>query len=207
MQNDRSAKADITSVMGVTGTGKTGFVMGELKKAKPSRLLVWDRKGEFAAEGYGQPVHSLGDVIAALKSAGPKGKFAIAYRPKLVKMAEQFHVFCMAAFEAGGLTLIGEELADVTTATSSPVGWRACTTQGRTRRLVIYGLSQTPSQIDKNFFANSSRIVCFAMDFENHVNVMKNCMRVTGDEIMDLPNGAYLELIKRPRSLRKGKVF
>lgn len=206
----RASKANIVAVMGATGTGKTSLVMAEVKRAKPRRLLVWDSKQEFAAEGYGQPVRSLVQLVQILVNARDGRKpFKICYIPRGDGNAKkkQFDIFCRAAFEAGGITMICEELSEVTTPTLAPYGWQKATSQGRARGLTIYGLSQTPAQIDKAFFGNSTRVVCFRLNFSSHVKAMADCLAVSDDDVRSLINGSYIERDMTVGTLNRGRVF
>ena len=154
----RSASADVNAVIGASGSGKTSYVMAEIKRRKPGRLLIWDTKGEFAREGYAVEIIKISDVVATLRKLG-SSNFKIAFRPRgdSADMKNQFDLFCLAAFYAKNVFIVAEELSDVTSASHAPEGWRKVTTQGRTEGLIIYGLSQSPAQIDKNFFGNCSK--------------------------------------------------
>lgn len=208
-QNKRAAKADITAVIGASGSGKTHYVMSEIRRRNPRRLLVWDTKGEFYAEGYGQQVTKIADVIRLLKAAGAKGRFAICYKPRGDKadMQKQFNLFCLAAFAAKHMLIVAEELSDVTTASHAVEGWRRITTQGRTEGLTIYGLSQSPAQIDKDFYGNCSRVRTGRLNFETHIKVMSNCMSCDRDEIASMQPGQYIERDMNTGQITRGRVF
>ena len=184
----RSNKAEIIAVIGASGSGKTSYVMREIKRRRPRRLLVWDRKGEFAAEGYADPVENLGEVARMLVAAGRNGAFRIAYRPNggEIEMRKHFDLFCRMAFRVKSLVLIAEELADVTTATHAVQGWREVTSQGRSEGLTVYGLTQQPASVDKHFFGNCSSIWCGRINFKAHLRTMASAMDVTEDEIRRL---------------------
>lgn len=205
----RAAAADVVAVIGASGSGKTSFVMAEIKRRKPKRLLIWDTKGEFARENYGVAVDNLTGLMAALRAAGSAGRFAICYRPRgdSADMKNQFNIFCMAAFYSKNILIVAEELSDVTTASHAPEGWRKVTTQGRTEGLSIYGLSQSPAQIDKNFFGNCSKVRTGRLNYESHIKALANCMSVTNDEIKNLLPGAYIERDMNTGSIKKGKLF
>lgn len=207
--NSRAAKTDINGIIGASGSGKTSYVMAEIKRRKPGRLLVWDTKGEFAREGYGQAVTTAAELMRLLRAAGRSGRFAICYRPRgdAAAMKRQFNIFCLGAFYAKNVFIVAEELSDVTTASHAPEGWRKITTQGRTEGLIIYGLSQSPAQIDKDFFGNCSRVRTGRLNFDSHIKALANCMSVSKDEIKNLLPGAYIERDMNTGQIRKGKLF
>lgn len=205
----RAAVADVNGVIGASGSGKTSFVMSEIRRRKPRRLAVWDTKGEFAREGYGQPITTLTGFMAALRSAGRHGDFKICYRPRgsAADMKQQFNVFCLALFHLKNVFIVAEELSDVTTASHAPEGWRKITTQGRTEGLIIYGLSQSPAQIDKDFFGNCSRVRTGRLNFDSHIKALSNCMSINKDEIRNLLPGAYIERDMNTGAITRGKLF
>lgn len=179
-----------------------------VKRGKPSRLLVWDTKGEFAREGYARPVHSIAEIASELKKAGAGGRFALAFQPSGdgEKMKRDFSRLCLLAFHAKNCWLIAEELAEVTTPAAAPEGWRKATTQGRSEGLTIYGMSQAPAWIDKYFFGNCSTVRTGRVLFDAHVKTMAGVLGVKPDEIRELPDLAYIHLQISPRQLTRGKI-
>lgn len=207
--SNRANKASIHAVIGASGSGKTTHVMQCLKRGKPARLLVWDTKGEFAREGYANPVWSINEVASALLKAGAGGRFALAFQPSgdTEKMKRDFSRLCLLAFHAKNCWLIAEELAEVTSPAAAPEGWRKATTQGRSEGLTIYGLSQAPAWIDKYFFGNCSSIRTGRVLFDAHVKTMAGVLGVTGDEIRNLADLEFIQLQISPRKLTKGKII
>lgn len=202
-QSNRANKAAIFCVLGASGSGKTSYVMQELKRTKPKRVMVWDTKGEFSREGYALEVNSLGEVARLMIDAGVSGKVAIAYRPHGDEKAlkRQFNLFCLIAFAAKNLTLVAEELADVTTANHTVEGWRKVSSQGRTEGITVYGLSQHPASIDKHFFGNASYVRTGRLNYVSHVKAVANVMGVSADGIR-----AMLPLEWMARDMNTGKI-
>lgn len=200
----RARQAEIIAVMGASGSGKTSYVMAELRSRKPSRLLVWDTKREFAEEGFAQPVGTLGEVVDAVAGAGRRGGFAISYQPQGddKAMKKQFDLFCRVAFAAKDLTLVAEELADVTTASHAVSGWRRCTSMGRTEGLTIYGLSQRPASVDKHFWGNASMIRTGRLNFDADIKTMSACIGVQPEEVRALKPLQWIA-----RDMLKGEVL
>jgi hypothetical protein len=205
----RSAAAAVFAILGASGSGKTSYVMAEIKRAKPSRLLIWDTKGEFAAEGYGVAVSSMSALVAAVAAAGKRGGFRLAYRPTIgteKQMSEAFNVFCRVAFAAKNLTVIAEELSDVTTASHAVAGWRRLTSQGRTEGVTLYGLSQHPASIDKHFFGNASFIRAGRLNYESHIRTVANVIGVPKDEIQNMLPLQWVSKDMNTGKVERGKV-
>lgn len=204
----RANSASVEVVLGAAGSGKTSYVMGELRRIKPARLMVWDTKGEFAAEGYAAPVETLGEVVKIVAGAGKAGAFAIAYRPRGddKQMRAQFDIFCRLAYEAKRLTLVAEELSDVTMAAWAPAGWRKASSQGRTEGLTIYGLSQHPASIDKHFFGNASKVRTGRLNFAAHVRTVANILQVPQDEIIALAPLDWIERDLNTGAMSRGRL-
>lgn len=206
--NGRANKASIHAVIGASGSGKTTHVMQEIQRLKPSRLLIWDTKGEFAREGYARPVYKITELIAEIKKAGPSGAFAMAFQPSgdRAKFKRDFSRLCLAGFHAKNVWLIAEELAEVSEASSATEGWRKATTQGRSEGMTIYGLSQSPAWIDKFFFGNCSSIRTGRVVEPEHVKKMALVLGVQYDEIVTLEDLHFIQLTVSPRNLSRGSI-
>ncbi|WP_197433039.1 hypothetical protein [Janthinobacterium sp. B9-8] len=201
----RMNEANIQAVLGASGSGKTSYVMEQLREHKPTRVLVWDTKGEFAEEGHAKAVHSLEEMVK-LARANESFRLALVPYGNSKQMAKLFDLFCMAAFHLGRLTLVAEELAEVTSPTFAVAGWKKCTTQGRTQGLTIYGLSQTPADIDKKFFGNATLIRCGRLNEPIHAKKMAGILGVPAQEILDMPDFHFIEKNTRLREITRGKL-
>lgn len=191
------AKASITAVMGASGSGKSLFIKQELARTRPARLIVWDPLGEYAA--HGQVMHLLSH---ALQAASAKS-FAIVFRPVADQRQAQgqFNVLCQIAYAAGNLTFVAEELAFVTSASWAPAGWSALTLKGRHKGLRIYGASQRPASIDKNFFGNASRIRTGRLNFARDITTLADVLAVPRDQIHALKPLEWID-----RDMATGKI-
>jgi hypothetical protein len=172
-------RADVRAFVGATGTGKGIGINEHLNALKPSRLLVFDPLKEYAERGV--VVQTVRQVIAAMKRAS----FKVIWQPpdqtdfESKEFKVDFGLFCTAAFEAGNLCLLVEELELVTRPAWAPAPWRMCTKRGRHQGLSIMAATQRPADADKAFWSSCTYIRVHAL-------------RETGDKdrmakVLDIP--------------------
>ncbi|WP_255219022.1 hypothetical protein [Paraburkholderia kururiensis] len=168
------AQAHIEAVMGASGSGKSSYVKELMKRANPARLMIFDPDDEWG--GFGTVTHNLSDVLEGFRAAGATGACRTVFvpSPDPATAVKQFDAFCRIAFHAERVTFIVDELKLVTTPSRSPVGWGMLTGRGRKRGIVIYGLSQRPASIDKDFLGNCSFVRTGRLNYpEDRVAVAK----------------------------------
>lgn len=199
-------RASISAVFGAPGSGKSARIKQRLAREKPARLMIWDPQSEYGA--FGQPAPDLQAVFAALKAAGRRGRFAIAYTPRgsLSAWRNQFDVFCKLAYAAGTCWLVADELADVTEPGWAPDGWSIATRKGRHQGLTIIGASQRPASVDKDFFGTATSISSGRLNFDGDVKVLANVLRVPAERIVSLQPLQYLERDMQTGLLTEGRV-
>lgn len=191
-QHGVEAKAHIEAVLGGTGTGKSSYVKALLRKRTPKRLLVFDPEEEWTE--FGRPMTSLQDVIAGCEAAGANGGMRIVFVPSPDPAAamKQYDVFCRIAFHAERLAFVVDELKLVTTPSRSPVGWGMLTGRGRKRGIVIYGLSQRPASIDKDFLGNCTAVRTGRLTYAEDQRAVARVLGVPEAEIGALPDLAWI---------------
>lgn len=183
MRQGRRPAADlVVGLFGARGSGKSHTVKDYLRTRSPARLLIWDTMDEYGA--HARAVPSLSAMLAA---AGERS-FALRYVPRGTEreLAARFAAFCALAYARGELVMVVEELAAVTRPSWAPAEWSDCTLRGRHRRLAIFGLSQRPAGVDKNFFSNATFLRTGRLNFPAD----RRCMA----EVLDVPIGAVAEL-------------
>lgn len=200
----RNQQANIVAVLGASGSGKTSYVMQRLKREKPKRLIIWDTKGEFSREGYATPVYTLAEAVKKLQNKA----FRVAYIPRgdAATMKKEFSLLCRAAFHAKVLTLVAEELSDVTEPSRACEGWRKCTSQGRSEGITVYGLSQQPASIDKHFFGNCSLVRTGRLNFGAHIKSMAECLGVDREDVRKLLPLEFIERDMLTGEVTRGKL-
>jgi hypothetical protein len=189
-------KALIVAVLGASGSGKSAYVKKEIRRTLPSRLMIFDPLREYSE--FGQVVTSLVELRAKSKAS----VFGLVFQPKtgsdIVKA--QFDSFCEIAHAAERVTVVCEELSLVTTPSRSPEHWRAITLMGRHKGMKVYGLSQRPASIDKDFFSNATKVRCGRLNYAADIKTMANVMNVQPGQIQNL---LPLEFIERETATGK----
>ncbi|MEW6339610.1 MAG: hypothetical protein AB1704_02825 [Pseudomonadota bacterium] len=195
------AKAHIEAVMGASGSGKSSYVKGLMQRAKPRRLMIFDPDAEWGA--FGTVTNRLDHVLAGFQAAGPEGPIRTVFvpSPDPATAVKQFDAFCRIAFAAERVTFIVDELKSVTTPSRSPVGWGMLTGRGRKRGIVIYGLSQRPASIDKDFLGNCSHVRTGRLNYDDDAKVVGKYVRARPDELLALPDYAWIR-----RDLSTGEI-
>lgn len=196
-------EASITAAIGASGSGKSAWIKEGLRRAAPTRLLVWDPQGEYSTFGraYTDRVRLLDAVVKA-------PAFAAVYQPgdRQSLYAERFDWFCRLAYALGDLALVVEELADVTQPSRAPDGWSVVTRKGRHKALRVVAASQRPASVDKDFFGNCTLIHCGRLNYEADLRTMANVLRVEAPELAGLEPLAWVERNMLTGELRRGAL-
>lgn len=195
-----SNRADLTAVIGASGSGKSLWVKQALRR-RPSRLLVWDPMREY--DHLATPVTEVSHLIAQLSIVGTAGGFCLVFQPSGVPRiaARQFDVICAAALAVTRCTFIAEELAGVTKPGSSPPGWLRVVTQGRHAGLRVIGTTQRPALVDKTFLDNATVIRCGRLNTPAARRFMADMLDVPAEDLAALKPLEWLS-----RDMATGKV-
>lgn len=188
-------KANIVAVMGGSGSGKSTFIKREIARLKPKRLIIFDVMHEYGAEG--QPVKLCGELAQLTKAS----TFKIDFLPNSQNINQQFNYVCKLAFEMGNCLLVVEELNRVTQANKAPPAWQDCTSRGRHKGLMIYGASQRPASVDKDFFSNATKIRSGRLNFAADIKTLANVLKVKTTDIDELKPLEFIE-----REMSTGKI-
>jgi hypothetical protein len=165
----------VVGLFGARGSGKSKTAKDYLAAELPPRRLIWDTMDE-----YGDHARAVPSLSAMLKGSGD-ATFALRYVPRGTdrELAARFGAFCALAYQRGDLMMIVEELQRVTQPSWAPADWSDCTLRGRHRRLAIFGISQRPANVDKNFFSMATFIRSGRLSFPAD----QRCMA----EVLDVP--------------------
>lgn len=191
--------ADLSAIIGGTGTGKTHWMRQELQRRNPARLMVWDPEGDLHDLGMNVPSAHIGSLVQL--TAGDRWR--LVYNPPFDRdLAERaFNVWCRLAFkraeEGRPALLLVDELSTVVQAGSAPAYWTACVSRGRKRGLAIMAASQRPARIDKDFWSQATYIRCTALNYEGDQKAMAAALGRPLAEIQALEG---FECIERDRN-------
>lgn len=203
-QVSRANKADIRAILGASGSGKTTYVMQQLRQDKPDRLLIWDTKGEFSQEGYATAVRSISELVAAVRNS-EKWKLALIPYGTPAERRKLFDMFAALAFAAGRCTVVAEEISGVAVGGKiNAPGWQDIINRGRTFGLTVYALSQRPALMDKETLGNASVIRCGRLAWKADAKIMADCLFVNADELLALQDMEFLE--RRKGLTERGKL-
>lgn len=205
-QGGNSNAAKVYAIMGATGCGKTHFLRKMLARPARKRTVIWSPKeaiDNYAALYPGSKVvTTVGGILQGLKAAG-KGPVHLVFRPSLNRAKDEsaFSAVCKIAMAFGNLTFIVDELHTVTKPSWAPDGWSELVMMGRGYGLEIFGLSQRPASVDKDFFSNLSMIHVGRMNFDDDVKTVARALRVTPDDVANMTGYQWIE-----RDILTGKV-
>lgn len=179
-------KAAIMAVLGSSGSGKSTFIKRTLTKGNP-RLMIWDPMCEYG----GDVCESAAALLAGLKAK----KFRLVFRPSSSpsQRLAQFDFFCRAALAARNLTVVVEELRFVTTPSRAPLGWAQVCLTGRHHGLTVYGISQRPASIDKDFLGNCTRIRTGRLAYPEDVKAVSKVLGIPTGNVEKLKPLEWLE--------------
>jgi hypothetical protein len=194
-------KANIIAVLGASGSGKSTFIKRALAK-RPGRLLIWDPMREYGA--FGETFTDLAGLVKAMDKPRFKLVFLPNAQPKV--RDQQFDLFCRAALAAGNLVLVVEELRFVTTPSRAPLGWAQVTLTGRHAGLTVYGASQRPASIDKDFLGNATLVRCGCLTYPEDIRAVAKAMRLPEADLEMLKPLEWVEFDRDTRLHRRGKL-
>ncbi|MBE0630123.1 MAG: DUF87 domain-containing protein [Burkholderia vietnamiensis] len=198
------AKAHIEAVLGASGSGKSSYVKRLMERAKPKRLIVFDPDMEWGA--FGTVTTRVADVLEGFKAAHPAAPCCAVFQPSPdpAVAVRQFDAICRVAFAAERLTFIVDELKLVTTPSRSPVGWGMLTGRGRKRGIVMYGLSQRPASIDKDFLGNCNYVRTGRLTYDDDIVRVARVLRVPPDDVASLPDLGWIRRDMATGELTRG---
>jgi len=191
----------LVAVIGARKTRKTTQVKDWLKKTPPRRLLIWDPIGGVQF-GYDAVGTVFDDRTKLIDYVGARPSFAVVFHPgKLSTYEEKFNWFCLLASELKNLTVVVDELADVTSPSWAPDAWREITRKGGNYGIASFGITQRPAEVDKTFLGNCSFIHCRRCNDEASIRTMAGYLRLPYADVAALTGYEFYE-----RNMDTGQV-
>lgn len=168
---------------GASRSGKTAYA-ARLAKSAPV-ALAWDPESQWAAlPGWTAACTGM-EFIHAAMAPGPR---RVAFIPPAGTDARQsFELFARAAFAVADRgdrpTVIGEELADVSTPGKALTWWGTLLRRGLKRGATILAISQRWAEADKTALGNATAIVIFRQSSADDVRYLTRKTRVPSELI------------------------
>lgn len=199
--------ARIVGVIGASGSGKSRWLKDGLRRMNPSRLMIWDPQDEYAE--FGDVVTDSRELVERLGEMATEDGFRIVYRPgdDMGTYKAKFDLFCDIAYQIPRLTLVVEEVADVTSASYAPPSWSRLSRKGRHRAMTMFAVTQRPAVIDKTFLGNCTLIHCCRLNDKNDIAVMSAILGVRTEDVLNLradPVNNVFQFIER--DMQNGKT-
>ena len=150
-----SAKKDIRSYFGTSGSGKSHQIKQAIKTAP--RVLIFDPEGEYKKEGFTAFDSPLKFAEAVQKNTTKPMRYALE-----ANGAKAFDIFCRVVWwercASAPLVCVVDELAGVTTTAKAPGAWHSILTRGRKYKLSVRAGAQSPTEIDKTLMRQRSHL-------------------------------------------------
>lgn len=191
-------------IAGASRSGKTAWTRKQLARAR--RVFLWDPEAQWCElPGY-RKITTRAALLEAAQRAGPQKVAYVAGG----KLAEEFDFFTGCAMYAGrylgGLDVVAEELADVTTPSKAPGNWGILLRRGLKRGITIWAISQRWSEADKTAVGNASDFVVFRQSSGDDVRYLSRKTRIGEDELSGLVPLEWVKLDALTGAITRGKL-
>lgn len=153
---DVSLGSRITTVVGMSRSGKSAYVKRQVKTAR--RLLVWDPDGEFVDAGITRPLTTRQQLLQVV-SGTRAGRFSFIAPVR----RDEFNFWSLAVLHWRDCVAVAEETSDVTSPGKAPEQWGQLIRKGAKRGIELYGITQAPSESDKTILRQARFVVCFML--------------------------------------------
>lgn len=172
-------------VTGGTGSGKTSWVRlcDEIRSAR--RRLYWDPDHSHVAH-HVESVTSYRRMVRDGIRSGKPFRLALAGDATVERFEAWCDIVWKAACSTRPITVVVEELGQVTNAGAARGTWQAILNRGRKYGLQVVAISQRPQEIDKTTLQNCSTKVTGALDRDADRRLMASELSTTPDAIRGL---------------------
>ncbi|NIR58937.1 MAG: hypothetical protein GWO02_05165 [Gammaproteobacteria bacterium] len=202
----RTRDGVLTLVSGSSRSGKTLWVRKQLRRPEHQRVLVWDRKGEYADAHY-RSTRSLVELAAMLERTGrAPGRFC--YVPA-TELKRSFSLFCEMAWAWGRVkrcTVVAEELPEVVPPGKAPDWWGVLVHQGESQGIDTIAVTQRPAETDKSSVSNAKVLHVARMGRPDDRRYMAKELDCDVAELEALGELDYYELDRRTGARRRSRV-
>lgn len=177
---------------GASRSGKTAWTRKATARAR--RAWAWDPEAQWCELPGWRKVTTRAELLTLAQQGGAQ---RVAYVAGGDLKAEFDHWAGCAMYAGrylGGLCVIAEELADVTTPSKAPGNWGILLRRGLKRGISIYAISQRWSEADKTAVGNASDFVVFRQSSGDDVRYLARKTRIEEAAIASLPPLSYVHM-------------
>jgi DNA helicase HerA-like ATPase len=179
--------ADLTAIIGATGSGKTILTKRLLREAGGAPALIWSPKehqDKYAPE-FGRRIEASAARLQRLVADGESVVY-VPRRDRAELLELQFSFFCGLAFAAGNRRVLVEEMALVATSRTAPPRWTLLVTEGRGRGLALMATTQRPQLCDASLLDAATVIFCGRLNRGSSKKIMADAMDAPLDRLRGL---------------------
>lgn len=201
-----SNEAQIWGVIAASGSGKGVWIKNQLRRLKPSRLVIWDYKAEY--DEFTPLMLSSVEQLRRMMIAAKGGPLRVRFKCKPGTDKKQtrieFEAVCRLVQAWQNCMFIAEELSNVTTPSWAPAAWAEMSTGGRHEAVHIIGTAQNPALIDKTFLSNCTLIHVGPLREYRHRQAMARSMDIPMEKLTALQTFQWVERDFVTRETREG---
>lgn len=198
-----------TLVCGVSGSGKTTFVLRYLVNAQDLAVrFVWDPDGQMS-DRLGLPAAATEEELKLSVESG-----WVLYDPNLMfpgKHAEAFQWFCGWAFHQssvlpGTKVLVVDEVWRYCSNLAIPSTLAECIQTGRVRGLDCLFATQRPNRVNESITNEVSELVAFRIQGTNALKALQN-LGLDPQVVWSLPPGQWISWNLETGSRLEGRLW
>ena len=195
-------------VVGMTGSGKTTFVIRYLLNVVCACRFLFDDGGRFSRRLRVTPAYTARQVEEALPSRwvifNPVQMFPDDY-------AAGFAWFSQWTYDCAGRgeglkVLVVDELWQWADARAIPRQLRLCTQAGRERGVQLLTSTQEPHRVNSSIVGQAAELVCFRLQEPKAWACVKD-LGADAERVAALPLGSFVAYNRLSGGMLEGKLF
>ncbi len=189
---------------GMSGSGKTSFVRQELKRRRPSRLILWDPDEDHTAHHFKSRAKFARELAKAYRSGQP---FRLALTIEASESNFEWWAGCVRELMDARrpITAVAEEISDVTRTGKAPPNWGTLARRGRKWGVDVIATTQRPQEADKTIVTQAGTIWCGFLKRPEDRKAMASELDIP---VSDLESLKALEYYQRdvPEAAQRGRL-
>jgi hypothetical protein len=180
-------KADIITVLGQSGSGKSSWVQARL--ASLPRFILWDTLGEYVGFTVCESRAELYKHITKRST----GLFQVIYNGTDENEEESMDWICQLVEQIENLCFIVEEVDQYASPGVIPAGLRSLLKRGRHRGISMVFVTRRPAEVNRLITAQSKRFVLFRVVEPNDLRYLRTFVGDHALTLPDLPELSFLD--------------